>query len=174
MAKSFQDRAALVVCGLVALAAWPLRSQEVKPTKQDEAVTAAKLLAEADGQFGSRDLVRAGASYRRVLDLPAANPVHAKAYYGLARIAALSDDDDQAEELFRKTLKTSPDDVTKSWVYLYLGRIAFGAGERDEAQKNFRAVLAITAAPELVKTAAQKELARANRPARPTQPPAKN
>jgi tetratricopeptide (TPR) repeat protein len=159
MQKSFRGLAALVF-GVMALAALPLWAQKPKSEKeaQAQAVAAAKLLAEADDLYGSRDLLRAGETYRKVLDLPAENPAHARAYYGLARIAALNDDPEQAKKLFQKTLDSSPGEDTKSWAYLYLGRLADMAGEREQAVRNFRAVLQIGGAPEQVKNAAQKKL----------------
>jgi tetratricopeptide (TPR) repeat protein len=119
----------------------------------------AKVLAEAEDLYGHRDLPRASEIYRRVLELPAENPVHARAYYGLARIAALDHDPELAEKLFQKTLEMSPDDDTRSWAYLYLGRLSDAAGEREQAEKNYRAALAVRGAPEQVKVAAEKGLA---------------
>jgi tetratricopeptide (TPR) repeat protein len=119
----------------------------------------AKTLAEAEELYASRNLPLAQETYRRVLVEPAENPVHARAYYGLARIAALDHDPELAEKLFQKTLEMSPDDDTKSWAHLYLGRLSDAAGERGEAQKHYRAALAVNGAPEQVKTAAQKGLA---------------
>jgi tetratricopeptide (TPR) repeat protein len=119
----------------------------------------AKVLAEAEDLYGKRDLPHARETYRKVLELAAENPVHARAYYGLARIAALDHDPELAEKLFQKTLEMSPDDDTKSWAYLYLGRLSDAAGERKEAEKHYRAALAIRGAPEQVKAAAEKGLA---------------
>jgi tetratricopeptide (TPR) repeat protein len=119
----------------------------------------AKALAEAEDFYAQRDLPRARETYRKVLELAAEKPVHAKAYYGLARIAALDHDPELAEKLFEKTLESSPDDDTKSWAYLYLGRLSDAAGEREEAEKHYRAALAVHGAPEQVKVAAQKGLA---------------
>jgi tetratricopeptide (TPR) repeat protein len=119
----------------------------------------AKTLAEAEDLYTSRNLAAAQESYRNLLQQPAENPVHARAYYGLARIAALNHDPELAEKLFQKTLEMSPDDDTKSWAYLYLGRLSDAAGEREQAQKHYRAALAIRGAPEQVKIAAEKGLA---------------
>jgi hypothetical protein len=46
-----------------------------------------------------------------------------------------------------------------SWTYLYLGRLADAAGEREQAERNYRAVLAIEGAPASVRNAAEKGLA---------------
>jgi hypothetical protein len=55
-------------------------------------------------------------------------------------------------------LEFSPDKDTKSWAYLYLGRLADAAGDREQAEKNYRSVLAIDGAPASVRTAAEKGL----------------
>jgi tetratricopeptide (TPR) repeat protein len=77
----------------------------------------------------------------------------------LARIAALQKDPELAEKLFLKTLELSPDKDTMSWSYLYLGRLADAAGDREQAEKNYRSVLAIDGAPASARTAAEKGLA---------------
>jgi tetratricopeptide (TPR) repeat protein len=119
----------------------------------------AKSLAEAEGLYASRNLAGAREGYRKVLEQPAENPVHARAYYGLARIAALDHDPELAEKLLQKTLEMSPDDETKSWAYLYLGRLSDAAGQREQAEQQYRAALAVRGAPEQVKVAAEKGLA---------------
>ncbi len=119
----------------------------------------AKVLAEAEDFYAQRDLPRARETYRKVLELAAEKPVHARAYYGLARVAALDHDPELAEKLFEKTLELSPDDDTKSWAYLYLGRLSDAAGERAQAEKHYREALAVNGAPEQVKAAAEKGLA---------------
>lgn len=119
----------------------------------------AKSLAEAEDFYTSRNLTAARASYEKALEQPAGNPVHARAYYGLARIAALDHDPELAEKLFEKTLEMSPDDETRSWAQLYLGRLSDAAGEREQAEKHYRAALAVHSVPEQVKSAAEKGLA---------------
>jgi tetratricopeptide (TPR) repeat protein len=121
----------------------------------------AKSLGEAEASYNSRNLTAARASYEKALEQPAENSVHARAYYGLARIAALDHDPELAEKLFQKTLEMSPDDETKSWAYLYLGRLSDAAGEREQAEKHYREALAVRGAPEQVKAAAGKGLGQA-------------
>jgi tetratricopeptide (TPR) repeat protein len=118
----------------------------------------AKTLAEAEDFYTSRNLVGARAGYEKVLQQPADKSVHARAYYGLARIAALDHDPELAEKLFQKTLELSPDDETKAWAYLYLGRLSDAAGEREQAEKHYREALAVHGVPEQVKVAAEKGL----------------
>jgi tetratricopeptide (TPR) repeat protein len=121
---------------------------------------AAKSLAAAEDFYASRNLTAAQETYQKALQQPGENSVHARAYYGLARIAALDHDPELAEKLFQKTLEMSPDDETKSWAYLYLGRLSDAAGEREQAEKHYREALAVRGAPDQVKAAAQKGLGR--------------
>jgi tetratricopeptide (TPR) repeat protein len=118
----------------------------------------AKTLAEAEEWYGKRDLERARQGYLRVLQAAGETSLHVRAYYGLARIAALQKDPELAEKLFQKTLELSPDKEVESWSHLYLGRLADAAGDRETAEKNYRAVLALDGAPASVKNAAEKEL----------------
>jgi tetratricopeptide (TPR) repeat protein len=117
-----------------------------------------KTLDDAEELYAKRDLERARQGYLKVLQA-GETALHARAYYGLARIAALQKDPELAEKLFQKTLELSPDKDTESWAHLYLGRLADAAGDRGQAEKNYRAVLAIEGAPVSVKNAAAKELA---------------
>ena len=130
------------------------------PAPSEPVLTGAdKLLADAEDLYRQRDLPQARERYLKILDQTDNKTLHAKAYYGLARIAALQKDPELSERLFQKILELEPDAETKSWAYLYLGRLADAAGEREEAEKDYRAVLAIDGAPTSVREAAQKGLA---------------
>jgi len=85
-------------------------------------------------------------------------PLHAKAYYGLARIAALEKDPELAERLFRKTLESDPDGYTKAWTHVYLGRLAEAAGERERAAEEYKAALAVEGASVAARQGAEKGL----------------
>ncbi len=135
------------------------RAKEAPPPPAPVLSATARNLAEAENAYTSRNLIAARAGYEKVLQQAAENSVHARAYYGLARIAALDHDPELAEKLFQKTLEMSPDDETKSWAHLYLGRLSDAAGEREQAEKHYRAALAVHGVPEQVKAAAEKGLA---------------
>jgi tetratricopeptide (TPR) repeat protein len=138
----------------------PVRKAKPAPPPPEPVLSAsAKTLAEAEDQYTNKNLIAARASYQKALTEPGESSVHARAYYGLGRIAALDHDPELAEKLFQKTLDLSPDEETKSWAYLYLGRLSDAAGERQQAETNYRAALAVPGAPEQVKAAAQKGLA---------------
>ncbi len=135
------------------------KAKPAPPPPEPVLTGVAKMLADAEEQYKNRDLEQSRQSYLKVLQQPDQNAMHAKAYYGLARIAALQHDPELAERLFQRTLELSPDNETKSWAYLYLARLADAAGERDQAEKNYRAALAVEGVPASVKSAAEKGLA---------------
>lgn len=137
----------------------PVKKVTEPPQSRPVLTAAEQALAQAEDLYAKRDLDGARQSYLKVLDQANNAALHPKAYYGLARIAVLQRNPELAEKLFQKTLELSPDSEVKSWTYLYLGRLADAEGDRDEAEKNYRAALSIPDAPESVKTAAQKGLA---------------
>jgi tetratricopeptide (TPR) repeat protein len=133
-------------------------AQTVKPA---ELTGVAKTLADADQAYTDRDLERAKLTYLRVLEQTTEASWHAKAYYGLARVAVLQRDPETGDRLFRKVLELEPDAETKSWSLLYLARLADSQGDRDQAVENYKAALAVPDAPESVRQAAQKGVAEA-------------
>ncbi|MGA2115834.1 MAG: tetratricopeptide repeat protein [Bryobacteraceae bacterium] len=78
-----------------------------------------------------------------VLEQTAEKPLHASAYYGLARIAALEKDPATAERLFLKALDDDPEPQVKAWCLVYLGRLAGLAQEFEKATRYFRDALEV-------------------------------
>jgi tetratricopeptide (TPR) repeat protein len=131
-----------------------------EPTKVEKTLAQAQDLS-AKRSAPPQDLEKAKGLFLRSLQETSNSTLHSKAYYGLARIAALQRDPDMAEKLFQKALDTLPDPETKSWSYVYLGRLAQAAGDparRPDAEKFYRAALAVEAAPDAAKAAAQSGL----------------
>jgi len=95
---------------------------------------AAKTLDEAEQAYRARDLDKAKEIYLDLLRRTDVQSVHAKAYYGLARIAALQKDPETAERLFNKTLDLDPEPEDKAWTLVYLGKLALVASESDKQQ----------------------------------------
>jgi tetratricopeptide (TPR) repeat protein len=115
-------------------------------------------LDKAESSYTNRDLKHAKELYLRVLTETSVKPLHAKAYYGLARIAVLEHEPEVGDRLFRKVLELEPDAYTKSWSLLYLARLADSQGDREQAQEHYKAVLAVEGAPDSVRKAAEKGL----------------
>lgn len=136
-----------------------LRERTVTVQEKGPVLTgAAKTLDDAEQAYLKRDLSRAKDGYLEVLKQTNELPVHAKAYYGLARIAVLERNPELGDRLFRKVLELQPDPVTKSWSLLYLARLADSQSDRAQAQDFYKAALAVDGAPDSVRQAAQKGL----------------
>ena len=129
--------------------------------KPPEPTGIAKELDDAENAYLNRDLKTAKAGFSHLLEQPAEKPAHAKAYYGLARIAVLERDPELGDRLFRKVLEMEPDASTKSWSLLYIARLADAQGDRVQAEENYKAALAVQGAPDSVRQAAEKGLQQA-------------
>src|SRR5690606_5433393 len=102
-----------------------------------------KTLEEAEQLYTGRNLDSARAAYLKVIEETDQKPLHAKAYYGLARIAALKNDPELAEKLFQQILELSPDPQTAAWAHVYLGRLSDIAGDREAASGHYQAALRV-------------------------------
>jgi tetratricopeptide (TPR) repeat protein len=129
-----------------------------KEQKPAELTGVAKIIDDAEKAYAARDLPRSKEIYLRALKETTEKPMHAKAYYGLARIAVLERDPELGDRLFRKVLELEPDAATKSWSLLYLGRLADSQGDREQAQEDYKAALAVQGAPDSVREAAEQGL----------------
>jgi hypothetical protein len=120
-------------------------------------------LAEGQRQISARNGAAAAASFERVL---ATHPDDERATYGLAVASALQGKPDQARELFTKVIAAAQnplagpdrhsDPSNLSWSHIYLGRMYDVEGKRDLAVVEYRAALAVQAAPDSARTAAQR------------------
>ncbi len=136
-----------------------VRKAKVVPAERKIELTGApKTLEEAEQSYASRDLTAAKQGYLRVLQETAEKRLHSKAYYGLARIAALEKDPELAERLFLKTLDSSPDAPEQAWALVYLGRLADLAGERDQAGRRYESALKVEGATPAARKAAEQGL----------------
>lgn len=117
-----------------------------------------KTLDDAEKAYDARDLKLARETFMLALRDSDVKSIHAKAYYGLARISLLEKDPEKADELFKTVLQQDPDAATKAWSLLYLGRLADSQGWRDEAVEDYKAALAVPGVPETVRQAAEQGL----------------
>ena len=124
---------------------------------------AAKTLDDAERLWGARNedatnLEKAKKLYLDILTQTAEPPLHAAAYYGLARIAALQKDPETAEQFFQKTLEWQPEPQVKAWALVYLGRLSLAASDRDQAVQYFQESLKVDGASETAREAATEGL----------------
>jgi tetratricopeptide (TPR) repeat protein len=108
-----------------------------------------------------RDLEAARQLFLKALEETSERPLHAQAYYGLARIAILERNPEMAERLFEKTLESAPEPQVKAWALVYLARLSDAAGERDRAVPALSEALAVEGA-----SPAAHDAARTGRPAK--------
>jgi tetratricopeptide (TPR) repeat protein len=97
-------------------------------------------------------------AFQKTLESPPSPYLHARAYFGLARIAILENHGEVAQGLFQHSLALSPDGETRSWDYFYLARLAEVTGDNDQAHKYYEAVLSVEGASPKAKEKAQQGL----------------
>ncbi|MBS1831309.1 MAG: tetratricopeptide repeat protein [Acidobacteria bacterium] len=119
---------------------------------------ALKTLEEAEDLYNQKQYPRAKEKFEQALRETDAVALHAKAYFGLARVAALNRDFEQAVKLFERTLELQPEDDIKAWTLVYLGRLLYSVNELEPSVEKYKAALAVKGAPERARQAAEKGL----------------
>ena len=121
-------------------------------------------LLRGDRQIAMQDGKGAAATFQSVLQQ---HPKLPRALYGLAIASVLQGDGQKAETLFEQLVHTpagasndllAPTPDILAWSHVYLGRIRDLQGNRPEAEAEYRAALAVSAAPEQARVAAQQGL----------------
>jgi tetratricopeptide (TPR) repeat protein len=139
----------------------PVRQAKVvAPPPPPEPRGAYKTLAQAEQLYKDRNLEPARQLFLRALEETAERPLHAQAYYGLARIAALEKNPEMAERLFEKTLEVDPEPQVKAWALVYLARLWDAAGDREQATRRYREALAVEGASPAAHKAAEEGVQR--------------
>ena len=135
----------------------PVRTVKVEAGRAAPQLTgAAKTLDEAEKLYLARDLEKAKLGFMQALRETQEKPLHAQAWYGLARIAVLERDPETAVQLFQKTLESQPEPTVKAWASVYLGRLADAAGEREQAEAHYRDAMAVPGASQAARSAAEQ------------------
>jgi len=119
------------------------RPTPVAVAKAPEPSGPQKTIEEAEAHYTARELDKARQTFLRLLRETEEKSLHARAYYGLARIAVLQKDPELAEKLFHKTLELGPEPQDRCWSLVYLGRLADASGERETAAAHFKAALEV-------------------------------
>lgn len=117
-----------------------------------------KALMSAEDLSDRKQYELAKQAFQKTLESPPSPYLHARAYFGLARIAVLENHADLAQNLFEHSLKLSPDGETQSWDYFYLARLAEVSGDNDQARKYYQSVLSTEGASPKAKEKAQQGL----------------
>jgi len=139
----------------------PVRQAKVIPPPPPPPPQGAyKTLAQAEQLYKDRNLEPARQLFLKALQETTDRPLHAQAYYGLARIAALQKDPEMADRLFEKTLELDPEPQVKAWTLVYLARLSDAAGEREQATRRYREALAVEGASPAARQAAEEGVQR--------------
>lgn len=117
-----------------------------------------KTLDTGEQLFRAAKLEPAREAFLRALQETPDQPLHAKAYFGLARVAARQANLELAEKLFTKVLELTPDSQTKAWTHVYLGNLAERAQEPEQARQHFQAALDDPGATAAARQTAQQAL----------------
>ena len=117
-----------------------------------------KTLEDAEDLYRAKKYAEAKPLFLRALQETPERPLHAKAYYGLARIAALQRDPELSVKLFEKVLDLEPDDTIRSLSHVNLGHLWAINNEQEKAAEHYQAALAVKGAPPAVRKAAEKAL----------------
>jgi tetratricopeptide (TPR) repeat protein len=125
----------------------PTPVKTAAPPPEPPSSRAAQTAIEADAYYAKQDLSNARRLYQLALEQPGSSEDHSKAYFGLAHVALLQHDPETADQLFRKTLESSPDADRKAWSCYYLGKLSDAAQEHDEAVKWYQKAVSVEGAP---------------------------
>jgi predicted negative regulator of RcsB-dependent stress response len=134
----------------------PVRPATVPAVQAAEPQGAYKTLAEAEQLYLARNLEPARRAFLHVMEQTSEKPLHAQAYYGLARIAVLQNHPELAETLFEKTLECQPEPQVRAWSLVYLARLSDAAGDRQQATRRYQEALAVTGASPAAHRAAEQ------------------
>lgn len=134
------------------------RAKSAPAPKPEEPTGIEKLLTDAEALYEGKQLPASREKFLEVLNQTDNLTMHAKAYYGLARLAIRENNPELGERLFQKTLELSPDPVTKAWSLVYLGRLADLAGEPGQAAQQYKSALAVEGASDKARETAGKGL----------------
>lgn len=129
----------------------PVRSVDPVPVS-----ASMRSVAQGEQFYTAADYEQARQLFVKSLEQPGSPTDHARAYYGLARISLRQNNPDLAERLFEKTLETSPDDQTRAWAQVYLGRLSDLSGDHKKATAYFGHALTVKGASAQALAAAEK------------------
>jgi tetratricopeptide (TPR) repeat protein len=132
-------------------------------------------LVQGDREIAMQDGKGAAATFQSILNQ---HPNLPRALYGLAIASVLEGQGQRAEDLFQQIVRPpvnsnsapAPTPDILAWAHVYLGRISDLRGNREQAQVEYRAALAVSGAPEQARVAAQQGLASPYGPPKGAQP----
>lgn len=142
------------------------RRAKIAPPPVIEKNAAEKTLDEAEEFYAQKNYQKAGEWMRKALEETNSKPLKARAYYGLARLAALNRDPETAVKLFERTISEGAEPQITAWAHVFAGRLLDLAEDNEAAKKHFEAALATSGASPASRKAAEDGL-KGIRPSRP-------
>ena len=134
-----------------------VKTVKVAPAEQKAELTGVpKLLEEAEDLYTGRKLAEARAKFLEAAEQTRERVLQSRAYYGLARIAALEKNPELAVKLFQQTLDLEPEAAIRAWAHVYLGRLLELGGEPVEAARHFDDALKVEGATRAARDSATK------------------
>lgn len=135
----------------------------VAQPEQPAAAGAVKMLEDAEELLAAKPVDQAKLDKAKGLLVAALaetdrKTLHAKSWYGLARIAMLQNDPETAEQLFQKVVDLEPEPQDKAWTLYYLGRLAIASGDRGRGIQLIQEALAVPGASDLARKRASEAL----------------
>ena len=141
------------------------KQQAVKPASDMDAE-----LNAAERLIADRNAPAAAEAFGRILEKAPGQP---RALYGLAVASVFQGDAEHARSLFEQVVAAAhadspemkPEPAILAWSHIYLGRMHDLQDDREQALEEYRAALAIDNASETARSAAQRGIEQAYRPA---------
>lgn len=130
----------------------------VQAEEKVELTGARKTLADAEDLYTARKLPESREKFLAALNETPEKSLQSKAYYGLARIAALDRNPELSQKLFEKVLELEPEPAIRAWSHVYLGRLSGLAGEDAEAARHYEDALKVEGATKAARDAAGKAI----------------
>jgi len=141
-----------------------IRASRREMEKPVELTGVFQTLNEGEDLYRAKKYAEAKPVFLRALQETPERPLHAKAYYGLARIAVMQRDPELAVKLFEKVLDLDPDDTIRSLSHVNLGHLWAVHNEREKAVEQYQAALAVKGIPPAIQKAAEKALQDISKP----------
>jgi len=134
------------------------KSPEKQLRSVDPTPVSASMRSVMEGEqfYTAADYEQARQLFVKSLEQAGSQTDHARAYYGLARISLRQNNPDLAERLLEKTLETSPDEQTRAWAQVYLGRLSDLSGDHKKASAYYGQALTVKGASAQALAAAEK------------------
>ena len=113
------------------------------PEAKPAAPTVYETLTQAEELLKKRDFEHAEQLFQEASNQSANKHAQAAGYYGLARIALMLGQAEEAETLLEHTLDSDPESQVKAWALIYLGKLRLEVNDKEHAAQYFQQVILV-------------------------------